>query len=155
MILSKGGKKERYFISMTILLYSHLLHSHNIYVDGFLNPPSSSLSSSSSSSSELFCKANNDNWSGFNQEWAGYPISQLDNIRNSVKSAATAATVASTIGLGSSKRVLATTNTDISSTLTTAAVSETSIPAFNEAYTGKRIHVYMYMYIYIYIYMYL
>ena len=104
---------------------------------------SGSTSTSSPTSSELFCKADqtDDNWTGLYQEWAGYPISNLDNARNSMKSAA-AAVATTTIGLGSAKRALAAekaiTGID-STTLTTAATiqEKVAIPAFNEAYTGK------------------
>lgn len=129
------------FISLLLLLHCSIHHIcvHGFSVSGSITHKQYTSSSSvSTSPTELFCKADqtDDNWAGFNQEWAGYPISNLDNARNSMKTAA-AAVATTTIGLGNTKRALATENGIDSTTFTTAAVMQEkgAIPAFNEAYT--------------------
>ena len=93
-----------------------------------------------SSTSELLCRSEDSTsyWGGLHQEWAGYPISSLDNARSTIKSAAAVA-ASTTIGLGHARRAAAAAATEedaAASTTATTTTSKGTVPAFNEAYTG-------------------
>ena len=97
------------------------------------------LKSPLSSTSELLCRSEDSTsyWGGLHQEWAGYPISSLDNARSTIKSAAAVA-ASTTIGLGHARRAAAAATEEdaAASTTATTTTSKGTVPAFNEAYTG-------------------